>query len=208
MLVVSALACLVLMIVCSPLPRPSTSRPRQVLWGSRPARCRSPLPMRFRCIMAMVVHEEEGHRPLQPSSSWTASGQGTEAGGPCGYDPRKKTKARKRHPKPSDQVPGYWCRGSGLGCPGASAAGHEPQSSWVELTFFDSRYANDEVQRVAFVAGRVAVILVKRTGRSLKGFVVLPKRWIVERAPAWFNRARGLFHDGLFDNSHQELLKP
>jgi len=58
------------------------------------------------------------------------------------------------------------------------------------------------------VAGRVAVILVKRTGRSLKGFVVLPKRWIVERAPAWINRARGLFHDGLFDNSHQELLKP
>jgi putative transposase len=37
----------------------------------------------------------------------------------------------------------------------------------------------------------VDVEIVKRSDQA-KGFVVLPKRWIVERAIAWLNRCRRL----------------
>ena len=36
--------------------------------------------------------------------------------------------------------------------------------------------------------------IVKRSDRA-KGFVVLPKRWVVERAFAWFGRSRRLAKD-------------
>ena len=31
---------------------------------------------------------------------------------------------------------------------------------------------------------------VKRTDKKVKGFVLLPKRWVVERTLRWFNRSR------------------
>ena len=37
--------------------------------------------------------------------------------------------------------------------------------------------------------------MVKRTDKRVKGFVVLPKRWIIERAFGWINRARRLAKD-------------
>ena len=40
----------------------------------------------------------------------------------------------------------------------------------------------------------VNVEIVKRSDR-LKGFVVLPKRWVVERTFAWLNRCRRLAKD-------------
>jgi transposase len=39
--------------------------------------------------------------------------------------------------------------------------------------------------------GRLPVEIVKRSDRA-KGFVVEPKRWIVERSIAWLNRCRRL----------------
>jgi len=41
---------------------------------------------------------------------------------------------------------------------------------------------------------QVAIDIVKRSGR-IKEFVVLPKRWIVERTLAWLNRCRRLAKD-------------
>jgi transposase len=41
---------------------------------------------------------------------------------------------------------------------------------------------------------RVALAVVKRSDRA-KGFVVLAKRWIVERSFAWFGRNRRLAKD-------------
>jgi len=45
--------------------------------------------------------------------------------------------------------------------------------------------------------------IVKR-GAQAKGFVVLPKRWIVERTIAWLNRCRRLAKD--FENLTQNAL--
>jgi transposase len=44
------------------------------------------------------------------------------------------------------------------------------------------------------VLSRAEVQIVKRSDR-LKGFVVLPKRWVVERTLAWLNRCRRLAKD-------------
>jgi transposase len=44
------------------------------------------------------------------------------------------------------------------------------------------------------VCQQVSVEIVKRSDAA-KGFIVLPKRWIVERSIAWLNRCRGLAKD-------------
>ena len=49
----------------------------------------------------------------------------------------------------------------------------------------------DAVKRVL---SQVEVEIVKRSDRA-KGFVVLPKRWVVERTLAWLNRCRRLAKD-------------
>ena len=60
-------------------------------------------------------------------------------------------------------------------------------------------YADGGYQGAAFQAGvkrvlrQVDVEIVKRS--DAKGFVVLPKRWIVERTIAWLNRCRRLAKD-------------
>ena len=68
-------------------------------------------------------------------------------------------------------------------------------------------YADGGYQRPIFQAGlrrvcrQIAVEIVKRSdpakdhGDQAKGFVVLPKRWIVERTIAWLNRCRRLAKD-------------
>jgi transposase len=55
------------------------------------------------------------------------------------------------------------------------------RSPWIELAFGDGGYSGDETQRAAFEASRIQVSVVKRSDRTVKGFVVLPKRWTVER---------------------------
>jgi len=45
--------------------------------------------------------------------------------------------------------------------------------------------------------------IVKRSGQ-IKGFVVLPKRWIVERTIGWINRCRGLAKD--WENLNRNVL--
>ena len=49
--------------------------------------------------------------------------------------------------------------------------------------------------RAAFGASRIRLTVIKRTGRTIKAFVVLPKCWIAERTLGWLNRARSLARD-------------
>ena len=69
------------------------------------------------------------------------------------------------------------------------------RSPWVKMSFVDGGYQGDEAQRAAFEASRIAVTVVKRADKGVKGFVVLPKRWVVERTLGWINRARRLSKD-------------
>ena len=47
------------------------------------------------------------------------------------------------------------------------------------MAFVDGGYSGDETNRAAFEASRIRVSVVKRTERKIKGFIVLPHRWIV-----------------------------
>ena len=52
-------------------------------------------------------------------------------------------------------------------------------------------------------AARLKPEIVKRSDHA-KGFVVLPKRWIVERTIAWLNRCRRLAKD--WENLNRKAL--
>jgi transposase len=137
----------------------------------------------------------------------------TEAGGPSGYDAGKKVKGRKRHiavdtlglPIECQITPGDVQDRDAL--PPLLKAVHQ-KSPWVKLAFVDGGYSGDETQRAAFEASRIKVSVVKRSDRAVKGFVVLPKRWIVERTLGWLNRSRRLAKDfeALIESSHAWVM--
>ncbi len=61
--------------------------------------------------------------------------------------------------------------------------------------YADGGYQGPQFRRVIEkVLPRVNLEIVKRSDQA-KGFVVLPKRWIVERTIAWLNRCRRLAKD-------------
>lgn len=63
----------------------------------------------------------------------------------------------------------------------------------VELAWVDEGYTGDEPARAAAAHG-IALSVVKRPEAS-KGFVLLPRRWVVERSFAWAARFRRLARD-------------
>lgn len=121
----------------------------------------------------------------------------TEAGGPSGFDAGKKVKGRKRHllvdilgllvvvlvtaanVQDRDAVP---------------ALLREAKSSSTRLvnTLVDGAYTGEVIARTSRETG-IQVTMVKRP--DIKGFVVVPKRWIVERTFGWLNRERRLSKD-------------
>jgi putative transposase len=66
---------------------------------------------------------------------------------------------------------------------------------FVERLFADSAYQGQNFARLARkTITSMRVEIVKRSDQA-KGFVTLPKRWIVERSIAWLNRCRRLAKD-------------
>ncbi len=66
---------------------------------------------------------------------------------------------------------------------------------FLEKLFADSAYQGPIFgDALADILPRVKIEIVKRCDQA-KGFVTLPKRWIVERSIAWLNRCRRLAKD-------------
>jgi transposase len=66
---------------------------------------------------------------------------------------------------------------------------------FLEKLFADSAYQGPVFKRaLASILPYVKTEIVKRSDAA-KGFVVLPKRWIVERSIGWLNRCRRLAKD-------------
>jgi len=62
--------------------------------------------------------------------------------------------------------------------------------------YADSGYAGPKFQAgLARACREVNVEIIKRSDAATGKFVVLPKRWIVERTIAWLNRCRRLAKD-------------
>lgn len=70
--------------------------------------------------------------------------------------------------------------------------------------FADGGYQGEQFQTGLKAAlKQVQVEIVKRSDQA-KGFVVLPKRWVVERTFAWLNRCRRLAKD--WENLNRQAL--
>ena len=65
---------------------------------------------------------------------------------------------------------------------------------FVERIYADGGYQGPRVRAAAARTGTWMIEIVKRSDIA-KGFVVLPKRWVVERTLAWISRNRRLCRD-------------
>jgi transposase len=119
----------------------------------------------------------------------------TESGGPRGYDAGKKIKGRKRHalvdtdgrplliePHTADVQD----RDGG----GALLKVSRSLFPFIEKVWADGGYNHERVTQATSIT---VEIVSKITGQT--GFVVLPRRWVVERFFAWLNRNRRLAKD-------------
>lgn len=66
--------------------------------------------------------------------------------------------------------------------------------NWLELVWADGGYNARQVQHAVALSPPLRVEIVKRSDHD-KGFVVLPRRWVVERTFSWFGRNRRLAKD-------------
>lgn len=63
----------------------------------------------------------------------------------------------------------------------------------VQVSFVDQGYTGEEAEYAAAVHGIDLQVVSKPEGQ--KGFVLLPRRWVVERTFAWLSRSRRLARD-------------
>src|SRR5262244_2003031 len=75
---------------------------------------------------------------------------------------------------------------------------------FLKKLFADGGYQGPDFQKaLARILPQLETEIVKRSDRT-KGFVVLPRRWIVERTFAWLNRCRRLAKD--WENLNRNAL--
>ena len=73
---------------------------------------------------------------------------------------------------------------------------------WLELIWADGGYNARQVDAALAKVPRLRLEIVKRRD-DMKGFFVLPRRWVVERTFSWFGRNRRLAKD--FENLAETL---
>ncbi len=123
----------------------------------------------------------------------------TESGGPRGYDAGKKTKGRKRHiltDTDGNLVHAVVHTADIQDRDGAPLVLAEivRRFPWLRHVFADGGYAGDKLKHALRRIGKWTIEIIKRSDAA-KGFVVLPRRWVVERTLAWLNRNRRLAKD-------------
>ncbi|MDR2857609.1 MAG: IS5 family transposase [Novosphingobium sp.] len=131
----------------------------------------------------------------------------TESGGPRGYDAGKKIKGRKallseaegRHILTDTEgnlvhavihTADIQDRDGGP----LVLQGIVQRFPWLRHIFADGGYAGDTFWDALGEIGEWTIEIIKRSDTA-RGFVLLPRRWVVERTLAWLNRNRRLAKD-------------
>jgi transposase len=139
----------------------------------------------------------------------TVRGADTVAADSAGYDSGKKTKGRKRNIATD-------CLGLVLMVTVTTAGMQDRDTahrllallrehfSTITLVWADGGYAGRLVTWAKAVL-HLTITIVKRTD-NIKGFVVLPRRWVVERTFGWLIRHRRLVRDYERKPEHHEAM--
>ena len=123
----------------------------------------------------------------------------TESGGPRGYDAGKKIKGRKRHilTDTEGNMLGAITHTADIqdrdGAPDVIAGTKEGFPTLVHL-FADGGYGGDKLETAMQTMDGPTIEIVKRPDGAT-GFVVIARRWVVERTFAWLGRCRRLAKD-------------
>ena len=123
----------------------------------------------------------------------------TESGGPRGFDAGKKIKGRKRHIVTDTQgnlLSAIVHPANVQDRDGAPAVVTLACASYPTIAhlFADGGYAGEKLENALRKIDGPTIEVVKRPDDA-KGFVIVARRWVVERTLAWLNRCRRLAKD-------------
>jgi len=123
----------------------------------------------------------------------------TESGGPRGFDSGKRINGRKRHivTDTNGLLLAVQVHQANIQDPhGAVPLLRDLRRRFPELAhlFADRIYRGDQLQEAVADCGPWTIEIVERSA-GVKGFQLLPRRWVVERSFAWLGRSRRLAKD-------------